>query len=176
MSTLATARIGATAAIAVLTFAGVAVAAGPDLITDKPGDNPAGTIDINHTFVDPTCNPTFTILTAPKKVKPISGGLPAIQVDSDGNGRPDRLVGQPKGREPGVYAISGTKIGRRLEPAKPVVDSSRGSYVTWQVTSFAVVKARRIRWRAVSRSAASGPMDRAPNRGFAATSFSTVCS
>lgn len=174
MSTVVPRRIGVVATIAVLASAGVAVAA--DLVTDKPDDNPAGTIDIHHAYVDPNCNPTFAILTDPTKVKPSSGGLPAIQIDRDGNGRTDRLVGQPKGKKPGVYAVSGTKIGKRLEPAKRVADSGVGEYVTWQVTSFTVVKARRIRWRAVSRSAVSGHMDRAPDKGFRATPFSTICS
>lgn len=175
MSSVTARRIGAAATIAVLASAGVAVAVDV-VISDKPGDNPPGTIDIHHTFVDPTCNPTFTILNAAKKGKPSSGGLPAIQIDRDANGRPDRLIGQPKGRQPGVYAVSGSTIGRRLDPAKPVIDTGTGSYVTWQVTWDTVVKARRIRWRAVSRSAVSGRMDRAPDKGFRATPFSTVCS
>ena len=168
----------ATAITTIATFT-LAAAAVADSVSDEQGDNPASTIDINTSSVDATCTPTFAVTVLPQNalrdVEPTSGALPGVQIDRDGNGRTDRLVGQPKGKRPGVYAISRSKIGKRLASARRTVDPGQGYYVTWQVRYKAVVKSKTIRWRGVSRSAVSGALDRAPDKGFRRTSFRAIC-
>lgn len=167
------------ALLALLAILTAAPAASADTVTDRQKDNPSGTLDINVAGVDPTCRPTFTITVLPQNglrgVEPASGALPGMQIDLDANGRADRLVGQPRGRTAGVYAISSGHVGRRIAAATRTVDPGQGYYVTWQVPYASVVKRGRIRWRAVARSVSSGTVDRAPDSGFHVTRFRAIC-
>lgn len=165
------------AAIAALgAFATAAVA---DTVTDRQKDNPSGSLDINVAGVDPTCRPTFTITVLPQNglrlVEPTSGALPSAQIDLDANGRADRLVGQPRGKTAGVYAVANGRIGRRIAAATRTVDPGQGYFVTWQVPYATVVRKGRIRWRALARSVVSGSVDRAPDAGFRVTRVFMLC-
>ncbi len=162
-------RIALIAAFAALVPAGTALAS--DAVFDRTGDAETGALDVVAAGFDDRCQMTFTMTVSPtgtllRKVAASTGdGMPAMQLDRNGDGRVDRLIGRPKGRPAGVYAVSGKRIGGKVAAARLSVDPFSGG-VRWTLRSALAVSGGKIRWRAVNRSVAAGAIDSAPNTGF----------
>jgi len=163
--------------VPIISLALATTALASDVVFDKQGDAAAGALDIVSAGVDDSCQLGFSMAVSPANgvrpavLPPASGRLPAFQLDRNGDGRADRLIGRPKGKPAGVYAISGTTIGKKLASARGTVDASNGG-VKWVVKYSLAVKDKKIRWRAVNRSAVSGSLDRAPDKGFRSARWS----
>jgi hypothetical protein len=157
------------ALVAALVPAGVALAG--ESVFDRTGDAESGALDLVAAGFDDSCQMTFTMTVQPtgtllRKVAASSGdGMPAIQLDRNADGRVDRLIGRPKGRPAGVYAVSGKRIGNKVAAAKLAADPFTGA-VRWTLRYSLAVSDRKLRWRAVNRSVAAGAVDSAPDKGF----------
>ena len=162
-------HIALVAGIVALIMSGTALAS--DAVYDRTGDAEPGGLDIVAAGFDDSCQMTFSMTVSPtgtvlRKVASSPGdGLPAIQFDRNADGRVDRLIGRPKGRAAGVYAVSGGRIGGKVGVARVAVDPFMGS-VRWTLRYTLAAVEKKIRWRAVNRSRAAGAVDSAPDKGF----------
>jgi hypothetical protein len=161
------------AAVLVAALAAPAALAGTSAVPDATDDAPPGAAELHGAAL--TTDRTRATFDLSFTALPTAGApRPVIEVDRDGDGLRDLLVGAPGGRAPGVYAArAGLRLTRLGDARWLVTGTDRRA---WRVADKRLLAVRGrvspdaaglvIRWRALTFRPDGRRGDLAPDRGY----------